>query len=271
LKCVKCFMEGNVFKGSDIMEKIVYSKEENADLVFTLKTERKKNIRSGIYGFTQRELAYNSNKIEGSTLSQKHTLALFETGQIYTEKNEVYKPKDVEEMQGHFAMFNYMLDTLQEPINESIIKGLHKKLKQCVFEDIANGYNIGEYKGRRNFVGDIATALPSEVPDKIKELLEWYHSQNVTLEILAEFHARYESIHPFQDGNGRTGRIILFRECLFHSICPFILRDENRAIYINALNKGQTENQFTELVALFEKEQCRYKEQLKDALMCADN
>lgn len=240
------------------------------DLIYTLQIEKEKKIRSGIYGLTQRELAYNSNKIEGSTLSKRHTESLFENGTLFSMENEVYKPKDIEEMQGHFAMFNYMLETLINPLSETIVKELHKQLKQCVFEDIANGYNIGEYKGRKNFVSDIETALPSEVPEKMKALLEWYHRKEaVTLETLAEFHARYENIHPFQDGNGRTGRIILFRECLKHNLCPFIIKDEVRAEYLSALHKAQTEQEYAALAKLFLQAQEEYENICDGALMKA--
>ncbi len=244
-----------------------YSTTVNSNLIYTLQTEQKHQIRNGIYGFTQRELAYNSNKIEGSTLTKEHTASLFETGSIYTESDEVYKAKDIEEMQGHFAMFHAMLDTLAEPLDEQMIKLFHKQLKQCVFEDIANGYNIGEYKSRRNFVGDIDTAAPEEVEEKMQELLSWYHENDKSLETLALFYARYEKIHPFQDGNGRTGRLVLFRECLKNAICPFILQDEDRPAYLAAIHKAQTKEDASALVALMKKEQERYLERLRGSLM----
>ena len=240
----------------------------NDDLIYTLLTEQKNKIRNGVYGYMQRELTYNSNKIEGSTLTKEHTLTLFETGQIYFTKNETYKPKDVEEAQGHFAMFNYMLSTLDEPLSEEIIKMLHKKLKQCVFEDIANGYNIGEYKSRRNFVGDLATTLPQNVPEQMRSLLCWYHGQEVvTEEVLAEFHARYEAIHPFQDGNGRTGRIILLRECLTNDICPFILQDSDRAEYLYSLHLAQTDCNYSALLNLMARQQDYFQQQVEGLLM----
>jgi len=239
----------------------------NKDLLYTMYTERDKRIRNGVYGLAQRELAYNSNKIEGSTLTKRHTETLFNEGELYCEEGESYKPKDVEEMQGHFAMFNYMLDTLSEPLSEELIKGFHKHLKQCVFEDIANGYNIGEYKGRRNFVGDIDTALPKEVPERMRELLSWYHEQEPFLKTLAEFHIRYEHIHPFQDGNGRTGRIILFRECLKNNILPFVIKDSMRMEYLSALSK---ENDGIErLITVFEKATDSFMNRIDGALMKA--
>ena len=123
--------------------------------------------------------------------------------------------KDVEEMNGHFLMFNKMLDTLNEPLTQRLIKQFHYELKSGVFEDRANGYAIGDYKKRPNIVGLYHTTKPEDVETEMKYLLEWYSEQErIGIAVLAEFHARYESIHPFQDGNGRTGRLIIFRECL---------------------------------------------------------
>lgn len=134
------------------------------------------------------------------------------------------------------------------------------ELKSGVFEDRANGYAIGDYKKRPNMIGIYQTTLPSMVPDAMTELLNWYHSYPVTLEHLAAFHARYEMIHPFQDGNGRTGRILLFRECLCHNIVPFIIEDARRPEYLDALKSYRQNESVTELVALFQKEQNYYLE-----------
>ena len=196
------------------------------NLLERFKIEHTKRDRSGVYGFTQRLLAYNSNKIEGSTLTEEQTASLFDTG-ILPKTDDYYRAKDVEEMNGHFLMFNKMLDTLDADLDQQIIKSFHFELKSGVFEDRANGYAIGDYKKRPNMIGIHQTTLPSQVPEAMTELLNWYHAQDVSLETLAEFHARYEIIHPFQDGNGRTGRIILFRECLRHDISPFIIGDAN--------------------------------------------
>lgn len=204
------------------------------NLLERFKIEHTKRDRSGVYGFTQRLLAYNSNKIEGSTLTEEQTASLFDTG-ILPKTDDYYRAKDVEEMNGHFLMFNKMLDTLDAALDQQIIKSFHFELKSGVFEDRANGYAIGDYKKRPNMIGIHQTTLPSQVPDAMTELLNWYHAQDVSLETLAEFHARYEIIHPFQDGNGRTGRIILFREYLRHDISPFIIEDANRPEYLEAL------------------------------------
>lgn len=215
--------------------------------------ERKKFDRSGVYAYTQRILAYNSNKIEGSTLTEEQTASLFDSG-ILPKTDDFYRAKDVEEMNGHFLMFNKMLDTLEEPLTQELIKAFHYELKSGVFEDRANGYAIGDYKKRPNMIGMYTTVKPDEVAGEMEKLLAWYHTQKVNLSVLAEFHGRYESIHPFQDGNGRTGRLILFRECLRNGIIPFVIEDANRHEYVEAL-KAYRENDCEKLVALFRKEQ----------------
>lgn len=224
------------------------------NLLERFKIEHTKRDRSGVYGFTQRLLAYNSNKIEGSMLTEEQTASLFDTG-ILPKTDDYYRAKDVEEMNGHFLMFNKMLDILDADLDQQIIKSFHFESKSGVFEDRANGYAIGDYKKRPNMIGIHQTTLPSQVPDAMTELLNWYHAQDVSLETLAEFHARYEIIHPFQDGNGRTGRIILFRECLRHDISPFIIEDANRPEYLESLKAYRQNGTVTALTTLFQKEQ----------------
>ena len=167
-------------------------------------------------------------------------------------------------MNGHFLMFNRMLDTLTEPLTQELLKQFHYELKSGVFEDRANGYAIGDYKKRPNMIGMYQTVSPEDVAQEMDVLLEWYHNQERNLSVLAEFHARYESIHPFQDGNGRTGRMLLFRECLKNGILPVVIEDANRNEYLYALKVYREEKSLDKLVELFEKEQqfylakCRY-------------
>ena len=226
--------------------------------------ERKKFDRSGVYAYTQRVMAYNSNKIEGSTLTPEQTASLFDNGTL-PRSDDYYRAKDVEEMNGHFLMFNFMLDTLEEPLSQTLIKQFHYELKSGVFEDRANGYAIGDYKQRPNMVGMYRTALPKEVPDEMEKLLSWYAAQPKNMETLAKFHARYESIHPFQDGNGRTGRMILFRESLkYEEVDPFIILDDDRTVYIEALKEFREKETVAQLTELLQKEaeiyykQCEY-------------
>ena len=226
--------------------------------------ERKKFDRSGVYAYTQRVMAYNSNKIEGSTLTPEQTASLFDNGTL-PRSDDYYRAIDVEEMNGHFLMFNFMLDTLEEPLSQKLIKQFHYELKSGVFEDRANGYAIGDYKQRPNMVGMYRTALPKEVPDEMEKLLSWYAAQPKNMETLAKFHARYESIHPFQDGNGRTGRMILFRESLkYEEVDPFIILDDDRTVYIEALKEFREKETVAQLTELLQKEaeiyykQCEY-------------
>lgn len=229
-------------------------------LIWCMAVERDCNDRSGIYGFTQRALAYNSNKIEGSTLTEDQTAALFEEG-FLPASQEVYRAKDIEEMNGHFLMFNKMLTTIDEPLSEDMMKAFHYELKAGVFEDRANGYAIGDYKRRTNTVNNLNTTHPQDVAKKMGELMDWYHGvKNKSLETIAMLHAAYELIHPFQDGNGRTGRIIMFRECLANDICPFIVQNKNRAVYVTSLKKAQTVDDYSDLVKYFEAEQAEYFE-----------
>lgn len=136
-----------------------------------------------------------------------------------------------------------------------------------MFEDIANGYAIGDYKKRVNYVGDIETTHPKNVPIEMTNLLLSYIDSVKTLQSLALFHVRYEKIHPFQDGNGRTGRMILFRECLVNNIEPFIVRDVNKARYISALSKAEKTSDVSDLIDYFKSEQSWYTNKVEDALL----
>lgn len=228
-------------------------------LLERFKIERERFDRSGVYAYTQRLLAYNSNKIEGSTLTEEQTASLFDNGTL-PKSDDYYRAKDVEEMNGHFLMFNKMLDTLDEPLTQELIKKFHYELKSGVFEDRANGYAIGDYKQRPNMIGMYQTIRPENVVQEMYFLMNWYNSQEVNLSVLAEFHARYESIHPFQDGNGRTGRLILFRECLKNGVVPVVIEDTNRNAYLEALKEFREEKSLDKLITLFEKEQQFYFE-----------
>jgi len=228
-------------------------------LLTRFRIERNKFDRSGVYAYTQRLLAYNSNKIEGSTLTEEQTASLFDNGTL-PKSDDYYRAKDVEEMNGHFLMFNKMLDTLEEPINQKLIQAFHYELKCGVFEDRANGYAIGAYKKRPNIVGIYQTAKPENVAAEMQILLDWYENQKVNITVLAEFHARYESIHPFQDGNGRTGRLIIFRECLRNNMIPLVIEDLNRNEYLEALKEYRISSKTTKMGELFKKEQEFYYE-----------
>lgn len=200
-----------------------------------------------------------NNKIEGSTLTEEQTASLFDNGTL-PRSDDYYRAKDVEEMNGHFLMFNKMLDTLNSDLTQDLIKQFHHELKSGVFEDRANGYAIGEYKERPNVIGIYRTVKPEDVEDEMASLMLWYRKQKADLTTLAEWHARYESIHPFQDGNGRTGRLIIFRECLKNGIVPLIIEAGNRNEYLDALKAYREETNLLPLVELFCKEQKVYFE-----------
>ena len=163
--------------------------------------EFKMQDKSGVYGYTQRTMAYNSNRIEGSTLTERQTASIFETGILYNEKDiNYFVTKDIEEMTGHFKMFNYILKNINSPLSIEIIKGMHKNLKEGVFEDLANGYAIGDWKKRSNMVSDIITTQPENVDYEMRTLINDFSNKKLTNNDIARFHAQFENIHPFQDG-----------------------------------------------------------------------
>jgi len=237
------------------------------ELLERFEIERSRFDRSGIYAFTQRLLAYNSNKIEGSMLTEEQTASLFDTGTIFASENTVYRSKDIEEMSGHFLMFNHMLKTLDLPLSEKLIKEFHFYLKTGVFEDMANGYPVGEYKNRANIVSDIETSSPSMVSERMGELLAAYEKNNkYSIEVLMKFHAEFEHIHPFQDGNGRVGRMILLRECLKHEIIPVIIKDETKMEYYHALHSAQVDGNYRLISDYAKKQQAICKAELEPFL-----
>ena len=177
------------------------NKRLTQDLINRFKIEFEKGDRSSVYGYTQRKMAYNSNRIEGSTLTENQTASLFDTGTLSSD-GELIRSKDIEEATGHFVMFNDMLKTYDDELSEELIKSYHYDLKSGVFEDKANGYAIGDYKKRANTVSNIKVALPEEVNDKMKELIFNYNKKEQhSLYDIVKFHAEYENIHPFQDEN----------------------------------------------------------------------
>lgn len=233
-------------------------------LIDRFRIELNKNDRSGVYAITQRMLAYNSNRIEGSTLTEDQTASLFETGTVLAD-GEVIKAKDIEEMTGHFSMFNEMLKTFDKPLSHELIKSYHYRLKSGVFEDLANGYAVGEYKNRANRVGNIVTALPEEVFERMDDLINSYNQKEKhTIEDIAQLHAEFEKIHPFQDGNGRTGRILIFKECLKNRIVPLVINDKDKTLYYKAISLAQNENDYSKLIEMFKKEQEIYFQNTKD-------
>lgn len=207
--------------------------------------QKKLKLPGNLYYKTQIDFAYNTNHMEGSTITKDETRSIYETGTILTDNNKVIVIKDVTETQNHFTLFNYMLDTIDKPLDEDMIKKFHYLLKNgTVSEEDKETIMVGEYKKLVNYVGDITTSNPKNVSRDIKELLEWYKGiDKKSIEDIIEFHVRFEKIHPFQDGNGRVGRMIMFRECLSNDIIPFYIEDRNKNFYIRGINKYQTNNE----------------------------
>ena len=236
------------------------------ELASRMRLEFQNNVRSGIYARTQVLMAYNSNRIEGSTLTKEHTESLFDTGAIMAD-GEIIRAKDVEEMTGHFAMFNAVMKTYPEPLAENMVKNYHYTLKAGVFEDMANGYPVGEYKKWANTVRNIKTARPEEVHQRLYALLAEHNAKTqVSVKDLADLHAKYELIHPFQDGNGRTGRAIILKECLKNSLIPVIIRDDDKAAYYEYLYEAQTTGNSEKLAGFFVLEQKKYFSLIREYL-----
>lgn len=236
----------------------------------TLLTEFEDNIKNGLYALTQKMMAYNSNRIEGSTLTSEHTASLFDTGTLVSDGVMVYKAKDIEEATGHFKMFNEMLKNIDKPLTIELIKKFHFQLKSGVFEDYANGYVAGEFKKWANIVSDIKTVSPNSVNNEMNKLLDNYNNNAKDIETIAKFHARFETIHPFQDGNGRVGRMILFKQCLDNNITPIVIKEIDKPIYINALHKAQTDENFIDLINIFKVSQAQYFDEIKDFIKTND-
>lgn len=226
-----------------------------------LLVEFKENYKNGVYGYLQKVMTYYSNNLEGSTLTQDQTSMLFDTKTLSSD-DAVYRAKDIEEAQGHFLAFNHLLKTMKDDLDETLIKALHYCLKAGVFDDRLNGRPIGEYKNRPNIAGGTKTVLPADVKTEMEKLLLWYNDTSKTLENIAQFHARFEKIHPFQDGNGRVGRLIIFRECLVNNICPIVIKGEQRLVYIKALKSAQA-GDVSALVRLFQEDQADLRENIR--------
>ena len=207
--------------------------------------QRSINLSGNLYHKTQIEFAYNTNHMEGSTITPDETASIYDTGTILTNSNKIIVLKDATEIKNHFTLFKYMLDTIEEPLTESMIKRFHFILKDgALTESEKEWFNVGEYKKKKNFVGDIDTVLPKDVPKEMKKLLNSYNKKaSKSLEDIIDFHVKFECIHPFQDGNGRVGRMIMFRECLYNDIMPFYIEDRNKDFYIRGIKKYQLENE----------------------------
>ena len=210
-------------------------------LLKILQDEKKRKYSGGIYHKTQIELTYNSNHMEGSRLTHDQTRYIFETNTVGME-NDVLNVDDIIETVNHFRCIDKIIDDAKVILSEKFIKELHSLLKTGTSDAGLEWFAIGHYKKRANEVGGMPTTLPNQVAGEMKKLLSEYNTRNhKTLEDILEFHVQFEKIHPFQDGNGRVGRLIMFKECLKYNIVPFIIEDNIKMFYYRGLKEWNRE------------------------------
>ena len=214
------------------------------DLLNILKYEKDGKIKGGIYHKLQISLTYSSNHIEGSKLTEDQTRRIFETNTIGTDGNYL-KVDDIVETVNHFRCIDHVIDNAKKPLTENMIKALHLMLKSGTMDSTARWFRVGDYKLRANEVGGEHTCPPEEVGERMKLLIGEYNSKETkTLEDVVEFHQKFEMIHPFQDGNGRVGRLIMLKECLANNIVPFIINEEHRWSYYRGLREWNNEKRY---------------------------
>ncbi len=210
-------------------------------LLSVLQREKQSRLPGGIYHRVQIDLTYNSNHIEGSRLSREQTRFIFETNTIGIEKQAV-NVDDVVETANHFRCIDMVIDDANRALSQAMMKRLHEILKSGTSDSRQDWFAVGEYKKLPNEVGGQETAAPEDVENRMRALLNAYNAKTrKTLRDLLDFHVQFESIHPFQDGNGRVGRLILFKECLKNDIVPFIITDDLKMFYYRGIREWKTE------------------------------
>lgn len=220
-------------------EELCRSVSDNA-LLQTLRDEKSIRMPGGLYHELQVRMTYNSNHIEGSKLSEDQTRLIFETNTV--DVGEGIPVDDIIETVNHFRAIDYVIDVAEEPLTESIIKELHRILKQSTKDSTLSWFAVGDYKKRPNVVGGRETAKPKDVPVCMKALLDDYAAlPTVTVNDIIRFHYSFERIHPFQDGNGRVGRLVALKECLRYGIVPFIIEDSKKMFYYRGLSEWEQE------------------------------
>ena len=211
------------------------------ELLFRFKEEKSAKLRGSIYHQTQIKLAYNSNHIEGRRLTEDQTRYIYETNTIGFE-NESANIDDIMETVNHFQCFDYLIDSANDTLDEKFIKEIHRILKTNTSDSRLSWFNVGEYKSYKNIVGDMETTPPDSVKSEMEKLLnDYWRKKNIELEDILDFHVKFERIHPFQDGNGRVGRLIMFKECLRYNIVPFIIEDSLKTFYYRGLKEWNNE------------------------------
>lgn len=205
-----------------------------------LRDEKEAKISGGLYHELQVRMTYNSNHIEGSKLTEDQTRLIFETNTI--DVGDGVPVDDILETVHHFRAIDYVIDTAEEELSEEIIKHLHYILKHDTKDSTLSWFAVGDYKRRANMVGGRETAKPKDVPKRMKALLRDYNARDtVTVNDVIALHAEFEYIHPFQDGNGRVGRLVALKECLRHNIIPFIIEDSKKNFYYRSLSEWRSE------------------------------
>ena len=231
-------------------------------------SQKKSKFKGNIYHYSQVNFSYNSNKIEGSTLSSDQTEAIFDTSSFIPKSDDLIKLDDLTESKNHFKLFDYMLDNVDNELSKEMILQMNKILKRNTSDEENPRYNVGGFKIVPNIIGlvnVINTTAPEDVEKEMDELLSEYNSKtNITLEDIITFHYRFERIHPFGDGNGRVGRIIMFKECLKNNIMPFIVLDDDKPYYIRGLKEFENDKMF--LIDTIKHEQDLYEATCEELL-----
>lgn len=238
-------MEGGTWKIPENAPKPfrMNEKDNKNYLLERLREEKKRRIKGGIYHKLQIDLTYNSNHMEGSELTHDQTRYIFETRTIGVEVGGSANVDDIVETINHFSMIDRVIDFANYQLSEAFIKELHKILKTGTSDERRPWFKVGGYKRMPNAVGDRETTSPLLVAEEMKKLVDDYNKKDKhTLEEIIEFHVKFERIHPFQDGNGRVGRLIAFKECLKNNIVPFIILDTKKMFYYRGLNKWDEEH-----------------------------
>ena len=218
----------------------LYRIESNNKILQLLRDEREIQLPGGLYHELQIRMTYNSNHIEGSKLSEDQTRLIFETNTI--DMGDGIPVDDILETVHHFRAIDYCIDIAEESLSEDIIKKLHYIIKHDTKDSTLSWFAVGDYKKRANVVGGRETTKPSEVSKSMKELLETYNAkENIKIEDIIELHAEFEYIHPFQDGNGRVGRLVVLKECLKNNLIPFIIEDSKKGFYYRGLSEWRNE------------------------------
>ncbi len=241
------FLTGKTWNIPEDAEKPMRRNKKSAEpktLLEYLKREKAGGVKGGIYHKIQIEMTYNSNHIEGSALTHEQTRYIYETNTVGTEKGSV-NVDDIIETVNHFKCIDMVIDSSGKPLSEAFIKKLHRTLKSGTGDSRKEWFAVGEYKKLPNEVGGRETAKPEEVEEKIKGLIKRFNAiESKTFEDILEFHYEFEAIHPFQDGNGRVGRLILFKQCLDNNIVRFIIEDDLKMFYYRGLHEWEKERGF---------------------------